>query len=584
MADLILWNSIAKRRHSPSDTFLENGLGMLKSFIEKQGFKVEIIDWARSNQWDKMTPGTLARINRCMAAVLWSSNGSGKRRGKTISRLVSPLFLLSQGVMSNVQKRLQERMIRELARYIHDSGCQVLGIKSWYGEAFPAAKYLARCVRKLAPEVLIVVGGPHASIYRDAVLEDSVFDVAVVGEGERALSAILALARQTKTREKLLQEIAWMVSLGQLKNVIFRNNRGIGISAREQADANSKVVPCYDLLEGKTLIHVVVDSLGCPWGKCNFCSHSCIYQKHSLRKAQSVVDEIGEMVSRGIGIFRFAGSSTALAHACDIAALLDKSGLRVLFSMFARAEPGASEDIVYSRLVDSYGQLLRSGLRAVFIGAESGIDLINYLVMNKGLALGDITATVRAMREASQKERLPLDIGLSLIYPAPTVCDITLEQLKIENIKLIEQTGPDSVLVSPPAPFPGTAWFKEKDRFGFELGERFVQEILEYEYALYKPPSLWPEIDLKLKGMSLREILEECQDLRGLLEEKGFVTEVTDEHFLMMRAAGYLGKEGAVTFKNQALLSLISCDYRWMNRVQERVNQASLAQALINKR
>jgi len=160
----------------------------------------------------------------------------------------------------------------------------------------------------------------------------------------------------------------------------------------------------------------------------------------------------------------------------------------------------------------------------------------------------------------------------------------TLDQLKAENIKLVEQTNPDSVLVSPPAPFPGTAWFKERNRFGFDLGESFVREMLQYDYVLYLPPSLWPITDLKLEGLSLREILEECQSLRNALEDKGFITEVTDEHFLMMRAAGYTSKGSAATFKNQALLSLISCDYRWINQLQERLNRASTAQASINKR
>ena len=46
MADLILWNSIADRMRSPSDTFLENGLALLASSLDKQGYSVDIEDWA----------------------------------------------------------------------------------------------------------------------------------------------------------------------------------------------------------------------------------------------------------------------------------------------------------------------------------------------------------------------------------------------------------------------------------------------------------------------------------------------------------------------------------------------------------
>jgi len=583
MTDLILWNSIAKRRRSPSDDFLDNGLGMLKTFIEKQGFKVEVIDWARTDRWEKITPQLPARLLRFLTAALLKSKGHAARWEKIVSRLIGPLFVLSQELISAVQNRLQAKMIRELAAYVSDSGCPVVGIKTWYGDAYLASKYFVRCLRKLAPEVLIVAGGPHSSIYREAVLENGLFDIVVAGEGEKALSGLLALARRAGSRETLLRDIAREASQGHLKNIIYRSNGRVVISTSEKANANRKEVPSYDNFEGKTLIHVLIDSLGCPWGKCNFCVHSCIYREYSLRNPRSIVEEIEEMVSRGIGIFRFSGSTTALNHALEIARLIEQRGIRVIFSMFARAEAGAERPEVYGHIVNCYRELLRSGLRAVFLGAESAVDIIDELVMNKGITCENIVATVKAIRKASIKEGIPIDIGLSLICPSPTLGKITLERLKAENIKLVEQTAPDSVLVSPPAPFPGTAWFEESERFGFEIGDSFLREMLEYDYMLYKPPSLWPEVDLKLEGMGIRKILEECQSMRNSLEANGFITEVTDEHFLMMRAAGYAGKKGAVTFKNQALLSLISCDYRWTSQLQESVNRASRAQALANK-
>ena len=322
MTDLVLWNSIASRRRSPSDAFLDNGIGVLKAYIEGQGFNVEVIDWARNFQWDKITPGILARINHVLAASLITSNGSGRHKGKRAAHLIAPVFLLSQEVMSAVQRQRQRKMIRKLARQIRDSGCSVVGIKAWYGEACLAAKYFATCLRELAPEVLIVVGGPHSSIYREAILENSDFDLAVVGEGEKALCGILSLTRQTKSRHRILEMIAEKAEQGDLKNIIYRSNGKLKKSATEKADAETKVIPVYDNIEGKTRIHVVVDSLGCPWSKCNFCVHSVIYQNHSLRNSQAVADEIEEMVSRGIGIFRMAGSSTSPYHVSEIVDLL----------------------------------------------------------------------------------------------------------------------------------------------------------------------------------------------------------------------------------------------------------------------
>lgn len=140
------------------------------------------------------------------------------------------------------------------------------------------------------------------------------------------------------------------------------------------------------------------------------------------------------------------------------------------------------------------------------------------------------------------------------------------------------------MLVNPPAPFPGTSWYTNTTQFGFELDEDFAKNMLVYDYVLYKPPSLWPDITMKLEGMSFRQILAECQSLRKSFENRGFITEVTDEHFLMMRAAGYTGKEGARKFKNEALLDILSSNYRWMTQLEEKVNQASKKQALLTMR
>ena len=127
------------------------------------------------------------------------------------------------------------------------------------------------------------------------------------------------------------------------------------------------------------------------------------------------------MIERGIGIFRYAGSTTSLKHACRIARLIEERGIRIFYSMFGRAEPRATDPDVYAELVDSYRLLLRSGFRSIFLGAESANDDINQSVMNKGITRSDVVHTVAAMREASKIEGLPLDVGVSLIYPAPTL-------------------------------------------------------------------------------------------------------------------------------------------------------------------
>ncbi|MCE5269748.1 cobalamin-dependent protein [bacterium] len=575
MPELILWNSVAGRRRSPGDTFLENGLALLETALSRDGYAVEVVDWARGGLWESFTPKPLARLSHTLAERLVAQPGAAAP-GRLARKLYGNAFFLLQESVARTQRRRQRRMLRELALRVRDSGCRVLGIKTWYGEAFTAARSLAAMLRQLAPGVLIVAGGPHASIYREAILEDGLFDLVVAGSGEKPLARLLGLARKSDSRGSLLAALAEPLARGELGNSMLRVDGRICTAPAVPDTAEDKIIPVYSTdTRGKTMIHVLVDSLGCPWGKCSFCVHSRIYPQHSLRPADQVVREIEYQIGHGIGIFRFAGSSTTLELAEDIAARLLERGLSVIFSMFARAETGAADPAVRARVVEAYRVLTRAGLRAVFLGAESGSDKANAAVMNKGARREDLIATVSAMREAARAEGVHLDIGLSLIYPAPTRGKFSLQELAADDLSLVEACGPDSVLVSPPAPFPGADWFEQRQSYGFELADSFVRDMLEYDYVLYKPPSMWPDVGLRLEGRGLRSILAECQGLRAELEKRGIITEVTDEHFLMLRAAGFEGAAGAAAFKRAALIGLLSCDYRWMDGLQDKVNRVS---------
>ena len=69
---------------------------------------------------------------------------------------------------------------------------------------------------------------------------------------------------------------------------------------------------------------------------------------------------------------------------------------------------------------------IRSGLRAVFIGGETGHDRINERVMNKGLTREDLVWTIRALREAGARENQLVDIALAMIYPTPRIDGVSM--------------------------------------------------------------------------------------------------------------------------------------------------------------
>ena len=131
--------------------------------------------------------------------------------------------------------------------------------------------------------------------------------------------------------------------------------------------------------------------------------------------------------------------------------------------MFSRVIKDVHDGEKYRSTVTSFRVIINAGMRAIFIGAESASDTVNELVMNKGITRRDILYTVKAIREAAKLEETHVDIGISLIYPVPTMGRVSQNQVKLANLDLVRRTMPDSVLVSPPAPFPGTSWYEEKE-------------------------------------------------------------------------------------------------------------------------
>ena len=336
-----------------------------------------------------------------------------------------------------------------------------------------------------------------------------------------------------------------------------------------------KANPSYGKTPGKVRIHVIVESLGCPWGKCNFCVHPHFHNRYAPRAIEELVSEMKAMVDQGIGIFRLAGSDTRPFFGARIGQAILDAGLQVIYGMGSRAVTNCSDPKIFEKTVGYYETMLRSGLRSVFVGGETGHDRINKEVMNKGITREDLVATSHAIREAERRVGQKIDLVLALIHPVPLVEGVTQDEVFQKNIELVAEFRPDSVIVSPPGPFKHSRWYIEKERFGFELDESIIPTVMEYEYVLYKPPNMWPKLNIGLQGQNFVKVLNECLRLRKTIDNMHIATDLSDEHFLMLRSAGYSGQDGAQRFKEETLLDIVSCDYRRLAEISKKINRTT---------
>jgi len=571
MSKILLWNSLASRRRSAGDTFLDNGLGRLKAYLEGRGHEVILEDWATHSFYSSLAVPLIARPLRILYNLLFFPQGG--ELPPALAKLIGACTVGLQEIQSFAQRRRVKSRLKHLARMVARQKIPVVGIKLWYGEAFLWAKYLGKLLQEVVPEAITIAGGYHATLYEEDVLRFSPFDIAVRGEGEYTLSEILSIVDRMAGRPK--KEILEEIATQHIENTLWRNGGKIGVAPKRAVMHEEDAIPFYGEAPGKVRIHVIVESVGCAWGKCNFCVHPHFYKQYFPRPIEELVGEMRAMVGQGIGVFQMAGSDTTPGFGAKIGQAILGAGLQVIYGMRSRAVSNCSSPIIYQRTVEQYETMLQSGLRSVFMGGETGHDRINEEVMNKGVSYKDLVSTSRAIREAERRVGQKLDLTLAFIFPVPLIEGVTQDEVLQKNLELIAEFGPDSVIASPPGPFKHSRWYTQKEKFGFEFEETLIPSAMEYEYVVYKPPNMWPKLNVGLQGKSFARVLNDCFRFRKVVEKMNIPTDLSDEHFLMLRSSGFNGADGPQRFKKETLLDIVSCDYRRLKEISKKMNATS---------
>lgn len=559
--DILLVNSMNPRQRIASDAALENGLAILRTYLEDKNCEVEIIDEQRISATEAGVPKWCLKL---LQFIVWLQIKTYRKKIKYFWLILMLVGWPIQALSMHYKKQYLSGKIDTIVQTIRDKSIRLLGIKVWYGDSFKWSKLLATKVKAICPEVIIIAGGPQLKVYGEYVLPDTDFDIAIMGPGEEILEKMVLLDRQVNSKREFLHRFHEEISQSRLvKAGIFQCTN----IAAHQEHQYQYIIPRYRAvdLKDKLLFHTLVDGVGCTWNKCNFCSHTrqAFYRP---RPVQEIVKEFELMSQQGIGFFRFSSSETPVEHGKHIAQAILQKGLTVNYSMFVRAVK------VTPAVYDAYCLLIQSGLRAVFMGGETGHDLINEKIMNKGLSKKELVDTINCIRLAATAVGKSCRIGLSLIYPTPLINGVTWQDVFEENMRLIQETLPDTVIVNPPGVFPETNWMDNADTFGFSITPDFVYNMMQYEYSTYKPVELWGNLGLSLQGKSAPEVIKETGRLRTAIAAMGIPTDISDECLMMTGAIGYTTKADLLQFKSESLQDIMSGSNRYMKKVIEKIN------------
>jgi radical SAM superfamily enzyme YgiQ (UPF0313 family) len=310
---------------------------------------------------------------------------------------------------------------------------------------------LIREVKRIAPDVLTVMGGPHVTFStEDTLAAVPELDVIVRGEGEQTLLDLLNDANRPQR---------W----GTIPGLAYRANGGVHQTAWRDPAIDLARLPNparHGLPLGRYrtlgMPVSVTTSRGCPF-QCVFCvGRRMVGARVRYRPPERVVDEIEGLAALGFRQVNVADDlfTANQRHCLAICDEIVRRGLKIRWSSFARV------DTVSVALLT---RMREAGCHAVSFGIESGNPAILKRIRKK-ISLAQAETAVAMCRLAGMEAHASFILGL------PGETTETLEQ----TMAFARRLGEGGLFYGFHllAPFPGTAIGDDPGAFGLKVLSR----------------------------------------------------------------------------------------------------------------
>jgi len=330
-------------------------------------------------------------------------------------------------------------------------------------------------IKKLLPDSLTVIGGPHPTFMPKETLKNSEnLDVVVMGEGEET---IVDLANQSNKDIK---------NLDKVKGIVYRdlNNGNLKITQTRPLikDLDSLPFPARHLVPFESYgasqdqTGGIITSRGCVYS-CNYCSSSLIMgKKFRSRSPDNILEEIEGLVDKyHINDIGFMDDTFMLnkRRANDIANEIKAKDVDISFVASSRVD----------RVDSSILQNLKSaGLKTIYYGVESGSQRILDL-MKKGITIKQAETAVKMAKDAGLEVLTSFILG----YPGETEDDIN------KTINFSTKLNSDYCQYSILTPFPGTPIYNEL------MEKNLIDNEDWHNFTVLKPIIKYEEMGLSKK-------------------------------------------------------------------------------------
>jgi len=295
------------------------------------------------------------------------------------------------------------------------NGALFAGISSFTGLQSAEAIRIAKQIKTINPELPLVWGGYHPSLWPKLAAKSDLANYVVTGPGE---DAVVNIARSIQNGE-----------ISESKIINGNLNNGIPSPALDLIDFEKYIVKT---LMGNRVANIHT-SYGCPYS-CAFCAVNKSFDHKWISKPpEQVMDEILFLTGRfGIDGIEFLDNSPFVqpSRMLEIAEQILRHDIRIKWMSMARAD----ELLNYSD--DEWRLLVNSGFSRVFVGIESGDDDIL-----SGILKDESQNQFLEFAEKCYMHGLIPDYSITLGYPPNPQKDIERSFNLIRKLKSITPSG-----------------------------------------------------------------------------------------------------------------------------------------------
>jgi radical SAM superfamily enzyme YgiQ (UPF0313 family) len=300
---------------------------------------------------------------------------------------------------------------------------------------------------KAASAAPIVIGGPHATVLPERVMQETCFDYLVHGEGEFTLAELV----------KLLETCRFRLSADDLRRIeglYFRCNGELAQNPERPLirDLDALPYPARHLLElkryglvtpdGQPMISIL-SSRGCPYN-CSYCFKGIVGRIYRQRSAENIIAELRQVIA-GYGVRNFYFIDDLFAvnerRLRELTQRLIDEKLDIRWQCLDRVDKVTPELL---------GLMYRAGCRELHYGIESGNQQVLDAI-GKRITLEQVRQAVKWTHDSGILVKGYFMLGL------PGDTEETMEQ----TIQFASELELDEAMFSLTTPFPGTRLWDE---------------------------------------------------------------------------------------------------------------------------